>query len=171
MKLTTANVARLAYLPEPWADTDFLFRVSFDRKPVGSMRVIGYGIARYAVSSGAFYAVRVSLVWDGTIRLDATKKPSVGIEAPMGPEANLGNIGAANTWYWVRGHVGAEGANVRIQGRVWKDGDPEPSVWQYSYLDTSSLITAAGMPGLRAASWATDTPYTVSFDDYSASGT
>jgi hypothetical protein len=166
--MTTANVARVTYLANStWTDTDFLFRVSFDRKPVNTMRVIAYGIARYDVATGAFYAVRASLVWDGTIRLDATKKPTVGVEAPIGTESNLGAIGSANTWYWVRGHVGDEGGSVRIQGRLWKDGSPEPPTWQYSYLDSSAPLIA-GKPGLRAASWATDTPYTASFDDYSA---
>jgi hypothetical protein len=169
MSLTTANVARLAYLPNSWGDTDFLFRVSFDRKPVGSMRVIGYGLARYDPASGAFYAVRASLVWDGSVRLDATKKPSVGVEASVGTESNLGTIGSANTWYWVRGHVGDEAGGVRIQGRLWKDGSPEPNTWQYSYLDTTSPIAATGKVGVRSASWATDTPYTVSFDDFSGS--
>ena len=169
MNLTSANVARLAYLPSNWGDTDFLFRISYDRKPVGSMRVIGYGVARYDVSTGSFYALRASLVWDGTMRLDATKKPALGPEVVVGAESNLGAIGAANTWYWVRGHVGAEGGSVRIQGRLWTDGTPEPSTWQYSYLDSSGPITVPGKPGLRAASWALDTPYVVSFDDYSAS--
>lgn len=166
--VTSTNVPRQAYLPGSWTDTDFLFRVSFDRKPVSSMRVMGYGMARYDSASGAFYALRASLVWDGSMRIDSTKKPALGPEVIEGTEANLGAIGAANTWYWVRGHVADENGSVRIQGRLWKDGTPEPTIWQYSYLDTSSVL-AAGQPGLRAQTWALDPTYSVSFDDYSAS--
>src|SRR5439155_23731556 len=88
--LTSPNVARATYLPTSWKDTDFLYRMSFDRKPVGSMRVIGYGLARYDPSTGAFYALRASLVFDGTMHLDATKKLALGAETVVGTDTNLG---------------------------------------------------------------------------------
>jgi large repetitive protein len=158
---------RLSYLPLVWSDQDELFRFSVDKKPTTS-RVIAYAVGRYDSSSGAFYAVRVSVVWDGSVRLDASKKPVTGAETVLGTEVVYSGMGAANTWYWVRAHFGTENGNGRIQGKVWKDGTPEPTDWGYSYLDTSSPLTGSGRPALRAQAWSTEVPFVVSFDDFSA---
>jgi large repetitive protein len=167
MNLPTANVARLAYLPQVWGDQDVLVRFSLDKMPT-SLRVNAYAVGRYDVTSGSFYSVRAAVVYDGTVRVQATKKPTSGVEVALGTEVNLGAIGAANTWYWIRGHFSTEGQAARIQGKVWKDGTAEPTSWTFSYLDGSSPLLAAGRPGLRASPWATSTPYTVSFDDFLA---
>jgi hypothetical protein len=166
MLLSTANVARLSYLSSSLLDSDYLVRFMLDRKPPTS-RVNAYVVGRYDPSTGGFYALRAAMVYDGTMRLQSTKKPGAVLETAIGTEANLGAIGAANTWYWVRAHIGNEGTAVRIQGKLWKDGSSEPSDWQYSYLDTSAPIMSPGRSGLRAAPWDTDTPFTVSFDDLS----
>jgi hypothetical protein len=167
MNLPTANVARLAYLPQVWGDQDVLVRFSIDKMPT-ALRVNAYTVGRYDATSGSFYSVRAGVVYDGTVRLQATKKPTTGVEVALGTEVNLGAIGSANTWYWIRGHFSNEGQAARIQGKVWKDGTPEPTTWSFSYLDSSSPLLAAGRPGVRAAPWATATPYVVSFDDFLA---
>jgi hypothetical protein len=167
MVASVKDSSRLSYLPLAWGDQDELFRFSVDKKPTSS-RVMAYAVGRYDSVTGAFYAVRISLVWDGSIRLDSSKKPLVGTEVVLGTEAAYPGMGAANTWYWVRAHFGTEGLNARIQGKVWKDGTTEPSAWGYSYLDMSAPLTT-GRPGVRSQSWSTEVPFVVSFDDFSTS--
>jgi glycosyl hydrolase family 26 len=167
MVLSSTNVARLAYLGTLRQDADELFRFSVDKKPTSS-RVIAYALSRYDSSSGAFYALRASLVWDGSIRIDSSKKPTTGPEVVQGTEVTLSGIGAANTWYWVRARFANEGSDVRVQGKVWKDGTPEPADWQYSYLDISAPLSGSGRLALRAQSWSTEVPFVMSFDDFSS---
>src|SRR5436309_14905009 len=96
MLLPAANLARMTYLPSSWLDSDSLVRVKFDRKPA-TQRVNAYVVGRYDSVTGGFYAIRTSLVYDGTMKLTATKKPGTGAEASVGTEANLGATGAADT--------------------------------------------------------------------------
>jgi Bacterial Ig-like domain/Glycosyl hydrolase family 26 len=167
INLAVSESGRTAYLPLVWGDQDELVRFMVDKMPT-SKRVNAYAMGRYDAASGSFYGVRVGLVPDGTIRLDATKKPVVGAETALGTEVNLGSGGAANTWYWIRAHFETQGSNVLIEGKTWKDGTSEPTSWQFTYLDTSSALVGSGRPGVRAVPWATDLPVVVSFDDFSA---
>jgi hypothetical protein len=165
--LAASNAPRLAYIGQQWQDSEVLFRFSVDKKPTTS-RVIAYGLGRYDATTGAFYAVRASLVWDGSMRLDATKKPPSGSEVAMGSELTYPGIAAAATWYWVRARFTNSGPNVLVQGKLWQDGTIEPADWPYSYLDTSAPLTGTGRPALRAQSWSTEVPFVMSFDDLSA---
>ena len=53
-----------------------------------------------------------------------------------------------NVWLWARLRVNGTGATVTVNGRVWVDGQEEPTEWNLSASDTSaSRITAAGWCG------------------------
>jgi hypothetical protein len=53
-----------------------------------------------------------------------------------------------NIWLWARLRVNGTGATVTVNGRVWVDGQEEPTDWTLSASDTSaSRITAAGWSG------------------------
>jgi hypothetical protein len=162
------NSPRLAYLPQLWTDSEVLVRFQVDKMP-SINRVNVYVVGRYdPASTGPFYTVRAGYLPSGTMMIAATKKPSGGVEAQVGSELSLGSIAAANTWFWVRAKFANEGSSVRIQGKVWKDGTPEPAAYQLSYLDSSSPIMTAGRDGLRASPSATNTPFLVSWDDLTA---
>lgn len=67
-------------------------------------------------------------------------------------------------WIWARLRVSGVGATVTVQGKVWTDGEPEPSDWTVQGVDTETdRITAAGWIGLARsghnASTATEFDY------------
>jgi large repetitive protein len=168
VNLPTANVPRTAYLPQAWTDQETLARFSVNKMPTNN-RVNAYVLGRYdPAATGPFYTIRAGLLPTGTMMLASTKKPAGGAEAQLGTELNLGSIGLANTWYWVRARFVNENGSVRIQGRLWKDGTPEPTTWQFSYLDSSSPILTAGRAGVRGSPSGTNTPFLLSWDDITA---
>jgi hypothetical protein len=167
--LGVVNSPRLAYLPQLWTDSEVLVRFQVDKMPTNN-RVNVYVVGRYdSAVNGPFYTVRAAYLPTGTMMIAATKKAAGGAEAQIGTEVNIGSIGLANTWYWIRARFVNEGNSVRIQGRAWKDGTPEPTTYQLSYLDSTSPIMTAGRDGLRASPSATNTPFLLSWDDLSAS--
>jgi hypothetical protein len=167
MNVATTNVARLAYLPQSWGDQDILVRFQINRMPT-TQRVLAHVLGRYNPADGSYYTIRGSLVYDGSLKLDASKKPAVGAEATIGTVFSQPGQAAANTWYWLRGDFSNVGSSVLIRGKIWKDGTAEPATWQYSYTDSSAPLTRAGRPGLRTMAWATDVPFTVTYDDFAA---
>ncbi|BDZ45932.1 PKD domain-containing protein [Naasia aerilata] len=50
--------------------------------------------------------------------------------------------------------------------KVWKVGTPEPAAWQKTITDTTAALQTAGSFGLGIYSSATNTPYTLAYDDY-----
>ena len=57
---------------------------------------------------------------------------------------------SANTDYWVRFDIQANGVTELLQARIWANGTWEPSNWQASYLDNTPL--SSGYPGGTAFS-------------------
>lgn len=47
----------------------------------------------------------------------------------------------ADTWYWIR----AKREGNTLYGRIWMDGDAEPSTWQITYTDSSSPLVAGNV--------------------------
>lgn len=169
MTLTAENSARLAHLALPGTSQEMWFRFKVNKMPT-TKRINAYGVARYSSATGSFYSVMASVGWNGTFGISATKQPASGPEAIIGPRIRLGEIFAPMTWYWVRARVVDELPGVRIQGKVWKEGNPEPTNWQFSHLDVVSPLTGSGFVGLRASRWGTPKSV-VSFDEFTAIST
>lgn len=59
---------------------------------------------------------------------------------------------AFKTWYWMRLKVAGIGTDTLLQGRVWPDGDVEPTTWQLSrtgsQIALAERIDEAGFAGL-----------------------
>src|SRR5439155_4664930 len=99
-RLPTTNGGRMAYPGAPLTDQEILMRFSVDRAPT-TMRVIASAVGRYDPTAKSFYTIGAGLVWDGSVRINATKRVS-GSETIVGTEASLGKIAASGTWYWLR---------------------------------------------------------------------
>jgi hypothetical protein len=54
----------------------------------------------------------------------------------------------SGTWIWFRlqSQPGPDGG-LKVEGKVWKQGEAEPKAWQISYID------ASGPPPGRASVW------------------
>ena len=63
-------------------------------------------------------------------------------------------------WHRFRVTLRETGDRIRMQGRTWTDGEPEPAAWDFEYSDESSWRIAAGTAGIYA-----EGPGTKEFDD------
>ena len=93
-----------------------------------------------------------------------------GTESSLGTSVTVpGLTPAAGTFMWLRAQV--TGTNpTTIKVRAWRDGDPEPSTWQFTATNSLAALQAAGGVGLASyiGSGTTNVPVTVSFDDFVA---
>lgn len=86
--------------------------------------------------------------YQGFVRIDTTDSIRVGRLTPGAGDAwtvNLSTNILTSTWYWIRSQV----VGQHIRAKVWKDGDPEPQLWQaYGYDD---IVTEFDVPPTGAA--------------------
>jgi len=103
--------------------------------------------------------IRTDLLKNGTSldrRLSAVEVSLYGGDSD--PQAN--SRGTDYGPFWVRAQVEDVGSDTVIRGKVWTDGNSEPTAWDFVYTDTTSgaLYGADGGFGFRsyAASEATN---------------
>ena len=71
----------------------------------------------------------------------------------------------------LRVRMQVEGASpTSLRGRVWKDGEPEPSSWLVEASDATPALQTAGALALKAylSTLAPNAPVTIAFDDFDA---
>lgn len=147
-------------------NTQLKFRVRTDKAANGNSQ-FAYVTGRRS-SSGNEYRAKLRFAPGGTIYIQATRFDN-GSEASIGSEVALSGVThSANSYLWVRTQfTGVNPTTVRI--RVWADGQPEPTSWQYVRTDTTASLQQAGSVGLRAYVNAASTTGQVlfTFDDFS----
>ena len=145
-------------------DVDILVRLAVDKLPVGGT-VWAYEVARH--NGNNEYRPKILLKPDGTIAVHAGIVVS-DAESPIGQPVTVpGLTYGAGTFIWL--HAQITGTNpTTIKIRAWADGQPEPTTWQYTATDSTSVLQQAGSVGLRVYDHTavTNAPVTVSFDDY-----
>lgn len=117
------------------ANAEVLARVRSSSTLVNQLRLVVRGSGSAASEAG--YMVEIPSSTTGDMRVS---------KLVSGTQTNLGTAYTftfvANTWYYVR--FRANGTSLKA--RVWKDGEPEPTVWQIDITDSS--VTAAGWIGV-----------------------
>lgn len=114
------------------ANTDILVRVRSSNSSLEQYRLMARGSG--AAGSETGYCLRL---FGPTMTM---MRFASGSSFNVGSSASIPNT-VSNAWYYARFRVNG----TSLQGKFWKDGDPEPD-WQVSGTDSS--ITAAGWVGV-----------------------
>jgi hypothetical protein len=148
-------------------DVDLSFRVATDRIGVVGAQFV-YGVAR-RVSTTSEYRIKLRLPPNGTALVQASSVMG-NVETALGTEVLVAGLAhSAGGFIRVRAQVsGANPTTIRI--RAWADGAAEPTTWQYTVVDSTAGLQAAGPVGVRAymSSSTTNGPTLFSFDDFRA---
>ena len=160
-----AGASRAALLNTPSAaDVDITFRVATDQVAAGGPSFI-YAVARR--NGNSEYRPRLILNANGTVSVNASVLVN-GSESSLGTAVVVPGLSqSANSFIWFRAQVTGSGPTT-IKVKAWAAGTSEPSGWNFSTTDNQAALQSAGSLGLRvyAASHASNTPITFSFDDY-----
>lgn len=138
----TAGVFRTSYLGSAIAEPDVILKV---RAPVNATGdLYGAGATLCWNGSGQFYMVMLSFTTANNVEFFISTNAGI-----------LGSFGITNLkytagdWFWLR----ASAFDGNIMGRVWKDGDIEPSYWQGQRTSTLNPYTGSvGCISVRGAS-------------------
>lgn len=129
MSIGTRATDRIARLPidTPAADIDVQWRTVV--APVTGEALIFYALVCVAADFGSWYAARIRLMPDGTIRLAIETGPPDFVV--LANEAVIPGLAvAANVWHRVRFRV----QDSELAAKVWPQGQPEPP-WQVTAQD------------------------------------
>jgi len=155
-----------AYLPSVSArDVNARFRVKTDRLATGEGQFVHFLARRTA--EGTEYRSKVHFMPSGEVRLQVSSAVN-GVTRALGLETTTPLTHAANAFYWVRVQVtGVAPTTVRM--RIWRDGQTEPTTWQFAGTDSTAALQVAGGVGLRGVLGAnvTNGATFFSFDDWS----
>jgi len=145
-------------------DVDIAVRVTVDKRPVGGI-IWAYDVVRH--NGNNEYVPKILFMPDGTVAVHAGLVISDS-ESPIGNAVTVpGLTYTPGSFIWLRAQV--TGVNpTTIKVRAWADGQPEPTVWQYTGTDSSASVQTAGSVGLQAYTDTriTNAPIAVLFDDY-----
>lgn len=144
---------------------DIRFRVALDKLPAGGACYV-YAVARR--NSNNEYRPQLVFNANGTVTVQAGMLVG-GSETSLGsPVVVPGLTYSPGTFIWLRAQIaGADPTTIRV--KAWADGQPEPSSWQFEATNSAAALQASGSLGMRAyvSGSVTNTPVTISFDDYS----
>ena len=144
-------------------DVDVKTRFAIDKLPTGGAQYV-YLIARSIGNSS--YRPKVILNTNGTVAVHAGVVNN-GNESSLGTSVIVPGLSAsAGGYMWLRAQV--TGTNpTTIKVRAWRDGDAEPTTWQFTATNSLAALQAAGGVGLAAyvGTGTTNVPVTFSFDD------
>ncbi|MEV0115882.1 hypothetical protein AB0H77_21975 [Streptomyces sp. NPDC050844] len=137
-------------------DCEILVSISPGQVSTGSSLVPGI-LFRHTDAS-TFYRLRLHFRTDNTVYLVVTRGST-----EQGAQVITGLTYAANSVFWLRGRVVGD----TVYGRVWRDGDVEPPVWQIERTITTSPI-ATGDIGLTCSALTgfTNVNATTAFDRF-----
>ena len=164
MILSKASNTRSAILGSVLAgDVDIKVRFAIDKVPAGGSQYV-YLIARSIGNSS--YRPKVILNSNGSVAVHAGVVNN-GTESSLGTSVIVpGVIATVGGYMWLRAQV--TGANpTTIKVRTWRDGDAEPSTWQFTATNSLAALQAAGGVGLAAyvGTGTSNVPVTFAFDD------
>ena len=167
MILTKAGNTRSAILGSVTAgDVDVKVRFAVDKLPTGGSQYV-YLIARSVGASS--YRPKVILNANGTAQVHAGVVNN-GTESSLGTSVTVpGLVPAAGSYIWLRAQV--TGTNpTTIKVRAWRDGDVEPSTWQFTATNSLAALQGTGGVGLASyiGSGTSNVPVTFAFDDFVA---
>jgi hypothetical protein len=146
LTLPAGGRARAAYLAGVSVhDVDLSFSVVFDRQP-DDAPLHAYGLLRLT-ASGAAYRPKMIITPRGAVYAHAGVVLG-GVERSLGrPVRVLGLIGTAGTVLRLRA-TATDSDPTTIRVRVWKHGDQEPAHWQFTIIDWTGNLQAAGAVGI-----------------------
>ncbi len=167
MILTKAGNTRSAILGSVSAgDVDIKVRFAIDKVPVGGSQYV-YLIARSIGNSS--YRPKVIIATNGSVAVHAGVVNN-GSESSLGNSVTVPGLTAtAGGYMWLHAQVtGTNPSTIKV--RAWRDGDAEPSTWQFSATNSLAALQAAGGVGLAAVagSGTSNVPVTFAFDDLTA---
>jgi hypothetical protein len=168
MKLPTAGVQRKATLSGiDVRDVDMKIRVKVDKLAAGTGHQISL-LMRQIANIGQ-YRARLELTPSGSAKLVGQKYlNSTNVTTNIGSSITASSLTySANQYLWLRVQVvGTNPTTIRI--RVWLDGQPEPSTWQYSGSDSEAALQTSGSVAIlsRLPSTSTVAPVVITYDDF-----
>lgn len=165
MAMTKAGSGPTAYLSSVSArDTNSTVDVSLSSAPTGGGVYLALTSRRIGTSE---YRLRLRLLPTSTTL--SINKIENGTETVIKTVTISGLTYAVGTSLRMRFMVSGSGT-TNLSGKVWKIGAVEPTAYQVTTTDTTSLLQAAGAVGLQAylsAATGTTAPITASFDNVS----
>lgn len=164
IKLSTVN-NRLTRLALGLTNVEGTVRVALTSVPTANYAYAGPA-ARIQSTGSDYYYFRLKHASGGNVTLTIQKIIS-GSQTTLSSEVTVGTGYAANTYYNVR--FSAAGTSpTHLRAKAWKDGDPEPALWQVEITDSTSGLQAAGGAGLRAGGHSSYAPLNSTYrvDDF-----
>lgn len=164
IKLSTVN-NRLARLGTSFTNFETTVRLALSAVPTANYAYAGPSV-RIQSSGNDYYHARLRHNSSGSLTL-TIQKIVAGSQTNLSSEVTVGSGYAANSYYRVR--FSAAGTNpTHLRAKAWKDGDPEPALWQAEITDSTSTLQAAGGAGIRAGGHSSFTPLNTSYyvDDF-----
>jgi hypothetical protein len=140
---------------------DFDARVLVAVPAVQSGGAVGYdaGLLLRWADASTHYRLRLRLI-SNQAQLWLTDATGSGTLLPAAEAVDLGTY-AAGDRFWLR----ARGHGSALYGRAWRDGDPEPMVWQTIGVDPTLTAGRVGVYARRGPSDAT-TPNEVAYEQW-----
>lgn len=164
IKLSTVN-NRLTRLSTSFTNFETTVRLALSAVPTANYAYAGPCV-RIQSSGNDYYHARLRHNSSGSLTLTIQKIIS-GSQTNLSSEVTVGSGYSASTYYRVR--FAAAGTNpTHLRAKAWKDGDPEPALWQAEITDSTSTLQAAGGSGIRAGGHSSFTPLNTSYyvDDF-----
>jgi hypothetical protein len=159
----TSPAAATSYemtMPVSVADVDVSYRVRLSGIPTGATDSLSSELRFQDVSN--LYRLVVRFLTTGNVDLAINSVVS-GTSTALATTTGALTSVPANTWVRVR----FQAIGTTLRGKVWLDGNPEPSSWAITATDGS--IPAAGAVGVRDfPNTGSTTPPNVQWDDFSA---
>jgi len=169
MKIPTAGSTRRVTLDNVnESEIESSLKVKTDKLSTGSTGSTFYLIGR-KINNGDFYATKFRFNTNQTISIDGVKNISTQETSIGGNVTASGLTHQTNTFYIVKTRI--TGINpTLIQAKIWQEGAMEPTIWQYSFNDsTATNLQTSGAVGIGStiSSNSTNAPFMFTFDDYS----
>jgi hypothetical protein len=171
LRLPAGGTARAAFLSDVSVHgVDLSFSVAFDSLPAGGP-LYAYGLLR-RTGTGAAYRPKMIIAADGAVDVHAGVVVG-GTERSLGRPTRVSGLSAA-AGEILRLRATATGSDpTTLRVRVWPDGDPEPTHWDFSAIDWTGDLQAAGGVGITGYLGIRSTagPIVLRFDDLVATTT
>ncbi|MFT3860689.1 PKD domain-containing protein [Micropruina sp.] len=169
IKLSAASAGPRAALESVSStETEAYVTFTLDKVPDGGGAYVGLGVRTIGTSD---YRGKVKIGSTGALTLYVTKVVS-GTETTIA-STSLGSAYNFAVGSTIQLRVQAVGTSpATVQAKAWKTTQTEPSTWQVSGTDSTSVLQAAGGVGVQTylSGTSTNVPIIVSFDDFLATG-
>ncbi|HYC72509.1 MAG TPA: hypothetical protein VEB66_14970 [Opitutaceae bacterium] len=164
IKLSTAS-NRLARLSLSLTNVEGTVRTALTAVPSANYAYAG-AAARVQPTGSDYYYFRLKHTSGGNVTLTIQKIIS-GSQTTLSPEVTVGTAYSAGSYYRLRFSLAGTGP-TRLRAKAWRDGTPEPALWQVEVADSTSSLQTAGGAGIRAGGHSSYAPLNSSYfvDDF-----